>query len=57
MLKEITKVSKKNKKPIIKSIELDLALIIGVDSNPTIRIHSLRVILVNSKIIIDRNLI
>jgi len=30
MLKEITRVSKKNKKPIIKSIELNLALIIEV---------------------------
>ena len=34
-LKEITRVSKKNKKPIIKSVELDLALITGVDSNLT----------------------
>jgi hypothetical protein len=32
-LKEITRVSKRNKKPIIKSVGLDLALIIGVDSN------------------------
>ena len=34
-LKETTRVSKKNTKPIIKSIGLDLALIIGVDSNLT----------------------
>jgi len=34
-LKEITKASKKNKKPIIKSVGLDLVLIIGVDSNLT----------------------
>ena len=34
-LKEITRVSKKNEKPIIKSIGLDLALIIEVDSNLT----------------------
>ena len=34
-LKEITRVSEKNKKPIIKSVGLDLALIIGVDSNLT----------------------
>ena len=34
-LKEITRVSKKNEKPIIKSVGLDLALIIGVDSNLT----------------------
>jgi len=33
MLKEITRASKKNEKPIIKSVGLDLALIIGVDSN------------------------
>ena len=35
ILKEITKVSKRNKKPIIKSVKLDLALIIEVDSNLT----------------------
>jgi hypothetical protein len=35
MLKEITRVSEKNKKPIIKSVGLDLALIIGADSNLT----------------------
>ena len=34
-LKEITRASKRNKKPIIKSVGLDLALIIGVDSNLT----------------------
>ena len=34
-LKEITRASKRNKKSIIKSIELDLALIIEVDSNLT----------------------
>ncbi len=34
-LKEITRASEKNKKPIIKSIGLDLALIIGADSNLT----------------------
>jgi hypothetical protein len=34
-LKEITRANKKNKKPIIKSVGLDLALIIGVDFNLT----------------------
>jgi len=34
-LKEITRASKKNKKPIIKSVGLDLALIIGADFNLT----------------------
>jgi len=34
-LKEITRASEKNKKPIIKSVGLDLALIIGADSNLT----------------------
>ncbi len=34
-LKEITRVSKKNEKSIIKSVGLDLALIIGADSNLT----------------------
>jgi len=35
MLKEIIWASKRNKTPIIKSVGLDLALIIGVDSNLT----------------------
>ena len=34
-LKEITRVSERNKKPIIKSVGRDLALIIGVDPNLT----------------------
>jgi hypothetical protein len=34
-LKEITRVSERNEKPIIKSVGLDLALIIGADSNLT----------------------
>ena len=61
-LKEITRVSEKNKKPIIKSVGLDLALIIGVDSNLTAlrkdnvsRPRSPRVTLVNPRIIIVRN--
>ena len=50
--------------PIIKSIGLDLTLIIGVNSNLTTlqknnisRLCSPRATLVNSKIIISRNLI
>ena len=35
ILKEIIRVSEKNKKLKIKSVELDLVLIIGVDSNLT----------------------
>jgi hypothetical protein len=35
ILKEITRVSKRDKKPIIKNIGLDLALIIGVDFSLT----------------------
>jgi hypothetical protein len=31
ILKEITRVSKRNKKPTIKNVGLDLALIIGAD--------------------------
>ena len=55
--------SKRNKILIIKSVGLDLALIIGVDSNLTTlrkdnisRPRSPRAILVNPKIIIDRDL-
>ena len=35
MLKETIRASKRNKTLIIKSVELDLALIIGVDSDLT----------------------
>jgi len=35
ILKEITRASKRNKKPIIKNIGLYLALIIGADSSLT----------------------
>jgi hypothetical protein len=34
-LKEITRASEKNEKPIIKSVGLDLVLIIGADPNLT----------------------
>ena len=64
ILKEITRVSERNKKPTIKSVGLDLALIIGADSNLTTlqkdnasRLRSPRVMRVNPKIIIGRNLI
>jgi len=64
MLKEITRVSERNEKPIIKSVGLDLALIIGADFDLTTlwkdnvsRRCSSRVTLVNPKIIIGRNLI
>ena len=49
---------------IIKSVKLDLALIIGVDSNLITlqkdnisRLYSFKVILVNPKLIIGKNLI
>jgi hypothetical protein len=49
---------------MIKSIRLDLALIIGVDFNPIIlwkdnvsRLYSLKVILVSSRMIISKTLI
>ena len=35
MLKETIRVSERNETPIIKSVGLDLALIIGADSNLT----------------------
>jgi hypothetical protein len=64
MLKETIRVSKRNEMLTIKSVELDLALIIGVDFNLTAlqkdnasRLRSPRVTLVNPKIIIGRNLI
>ena len=63
ILKETIQASKRNKTPIIKSIRLDLALIIGADSNLTTlqkdnisRPYSPKVILVNPKIIIGRDL-
>ena len=63
MLKETIWASKRNKTLIIKSIGLDLALIIEADSNLTTlwkdnasRPYSPRVILVNPKIIIGRDL-
>ena len=63
-LKEITRGSKRNETLIVKSVGLDLALIIGVDSDlTTLRknnasgLRSPRVTLVNPKIIIGRNLI
>ena len=63
-LKEITRGSERNETLIVKSVGLDLALIIGVDSNlTTLRkdnvsgLYSPRVTLVNPKIIIGRNLI
>jgi len=61
-LKETIWGSKRNKTLIIKSVELDLALIKGVDSDLTTlrkdnvsRLRNLRVMLVNPKIIIGRN--
>ena len=62
MLKKTIWVSKRNKTLIIKSVGLDLALIIGADSNLTTlwkdnvsRPYSPRVMLVNPKIIIGRS--
>jgi hypothetical protein len=64
MLKETIRASERNETLIIKSVGLDLALIIGVDFNLTTlrkdnasRLYSPRVTLVNPKIIIGRNLI
>ena len=64
MLKETIQVSKRNKIPTMRSIGLDLALIIKVNSNLTTlwkdnmsRLYSPKVTLVNPKIIIGRNLI
>jgi hypothetical protein len=64
ILKETIWASKRNKILIIKSVKLDLALIIGADSNLTTpqkdnvsRIHSPKATLVNPKMIIGRNLI
>ena len=63
MLKETIRASKRNKTLIIKSVGLDLALIIGVDSNlialrkdNVSRPYSPRATLVNPKIIIGRDL-
>jgi len=64
MLKEIIWVSKKNETLIIKSVRLDLALIIGADSNlialwkdNASRFRSFRAILVSFRIIMGKNLI
>jgi hypothetical protein len=64
ILKETIWASKRNKTLIIKSVGLDLALIIGADFNLTAlwkdnasRLRSPRVTLVNPKITIGRNLI
>ena len=64
MLKKTIWASKRNKILIIKSVGLDLALIIGADSNLTTlrknnisRPRSPRVMLVNPKIIISKDLI
>jgi hypothetical protein len=64
ILKETIQASKRNKILIIKSIGLDLTSIIGVDFNLTTpqkdnmsKICSLKVTLVNFKMIIGRNLI
>ena len=64
MLKETIRVSKRNETLIIKSVGLDLALIIGADSDLTTllkdnvsKLYSPRVMRVNPKIIIGRNLI
>ena len=61
-LKETIQVSKRNKTLIIKSVELDLALTKGADSDLTTlqkdnvsRLYNPRVMLVNSRIIISRN--
>ena len=63
MLKETIWASGRNETLIIKSVGLDLALIIGVDSNLTTlrkdnisRPYSPRAMLVNPKIIMDRDL-
>jgi len=64
MLKKTIWVSKRNETLIIKSVGLDLALIIGADSNLTTlwkdnvsRPCGPRVMLVNPKIIISKDLI
>ena len=64
MLKETTRISKRNETLIIKSVGLDLALIIRVDfdltalrKDNTSRPRSPRVTLDNPRIIIGRNLI
>jgi hypothetical protein len=64
MLKKTIQVNKRNKIPIIKSVGLDLTLIIGADfnlitlqKNNVSRIYSPKVTLVSPKIIIGRNLI
>jgi hypothetical protein len=64
MLKETIWVSERNETLTIKSVGLDLALIIGVDSNLTTlqkdnasRPYSPRVILVSPRIIIGKTLI
>jgi len=61
-LKETIWGSKRNKTPIMKSVELDLALTKGADpdlttlrKDNTSRLHNPRVILVNPRIIIGRN--
>ena len=62
MLKKTIQASKRNKTPIIKSVGLNLALIIGEDSNLTAlqknnisRLRSSRATLINPRIIINRN--
>jgi len=64
MLKGTIWASERNKTLMIKSIVLNLALIIGEDFNPTAlrennvsRLYSPRVILVNHRMIIGKNLI
>ena len=64
MLKETIQASERNKTPTMRSVGLDLALIIGADSNLTTlrkdnvsRLCSPRAMLVNSRMIIGRNLI
>jgi len=64
ILKETIWVSERNKMPTIKSIRLDLALIIGADSNLTAlrkdnvsRLRSPKAMLVSPKMTIDKNLI
>jgi hypothetical protein len=64
ILKETIRASKRNEMLIIKSVGLDLALIIGVDSNLTTlrkdnvsRPYSFRVTLVSYRIIIGKTLI
>ena len=64
ILKETIRASERNKTLTIKSVGLDLALIIGADSNLTTllkdnasRLRSPRATLANFKIIMGRNLI